>query len=728
MRKIFLSVIFLFLLSNTLLTQTIIPANDPNIQYYGRWDMTDPNGPTHSWPGVYIYAVFQGTSIGIRTDDNFSYYNVFVDSMFVQVFHGNSSGINSYTLRNGLTDGTHTILLTVRGENSWTKFGFYGFILDDGKSLLTPPPRLARKIEFIGDSYTCASGNEWTTDTTQTPDDSYTNIYLGFGPVIARNYNAQYQMTSRSGFGLVQDYQGNSANNLPSVFDRTLFYTGEPKWNFSQWIPNLVVICLGLNDYSGWNGYNVPISDENAQLYRTKYHDFIATVMGEYPGANIVAVAANDVSWLKTNISQVVTEENAMGHTNVYYAYFPYYNGGYVNIEHPTVATHQKIADTLIYVINAINAWTPYHGTVAPKVTQVPASGFTIYDTTYVLNIATDSYATMRYSTKDKSYDLMENTFTTTGKRSHSVTLSGHQGSQNKYYMRGKDIYGNVMDTSATIQFNVDTTKVLVRWTAAAYDHSLWKTGKSPLGSLTDSSVATRTNAVKTVYYHCTFTISGYDKINSFTLKIIGHDGMVIYLNGKEYTRINISGDPLTSTTLALQSMQVNLPIWLISESGLLHEGVNTLAVEVHTASSSAPSTVFNASLQDDNGIFHFSTGSIWSYSDSGQMPPDLIVNKPIVGVSERTDVLPSNPKLYANYPNPFNPMTTFRFDLSTKTHVRLSVFNMLGEEIAVVLDGQKEAGSYSVQFNAAHLASGVYFYRMGTGSFIATRKMLLLK
>jgi hypothetical protein len=160
----------------------------------------------------------------------------------------------------------------------------------------------------------------------------------------------------------------------------------------------------------------------------------------------------------------------------------------------------------------------------------------------------------------------------------------------------------------------------------------------------------------------------------------------------------------------------------------VLHEGVNTIAVEVHTSSSSAPSTLFDASLQDDTGPFRFATGTLWSYYDNGQMPPDLIINKPSVGVSEKPDVLPSRIKLYANYPNPFNPMTTFRFDLSAQTHVRLSVFNLLGQEVAVAFDGQKEAGSYSVQFNAAHLASGVYFYRMETGSFVATRKMLLLK
>ena len=721
-------IIFAILFLNGILfASTTIPANDPNIQYYGRWDFSIPTAPSHSWPGVYIYAVFQGTSIGIITDDNACWYNVFIDSVSSTVFHGTTYGVTTYTLANGLSNGTHTILITKRGETSWTKFSFYGFVLDDGKRILPPPPKPIRKIEFIGDSYTSASGNEWT-DNSSAPDDSYTNIFLGFGPVIARHYNAQYQMTSRGGIGLVLDWQGNYANNMPSAYDRALFYTGEPKWDFSQWVPNLVVICLGLNDYSGFNYLFNTISDENAQLYRTRYHEFIATVMGENPGANIIVVAANDNSWLKTNISQVAAEENAMGHSNVHYAYFPYYDGGYVNSWHPNVATHKKIADTLIYAINPINAWTPYHGTVAPKITQVPASGFTIYDTTYVLNVTTDSYATMRYSAKDKLYDQMENTFTTTGKRNHSVILSCTQGSGNKYYLRGKDIYGNVMDTSAAVQFSVDTTKAVVRWTDDAYNHSLWKTGKSPLGSTTDSSVATHTSAVKTIYYHCVFSISGYENINSFTLKIIGHDGMVVYLNGKEYTRINMPADPITAATLALQSKQVNLPIWLLSESGLLHEGVNSVAVEVHAASTSSPSTVFNASLQGDNGIFYMSSGSSWSYYDSGQMPPDLIVTKPIVGVSEKTNGLPTRSKLYANYPNPFNPVTTFKFDLNTKTHVRLSVFNMLGQEIAVVLDGQKDPGSYSIQFNAAQISSGVYFYRMEAGSFFESRKMLLLK
>jgi hypothetical protein len=707
---------------------TIVPANDPNIQYFGRWDFSNPLAPSHSWPGVYIYAEFQGTSIGIVTDDNACWYNVIIDGVFRNVFQGSKFGVNSYVLATGLSPGSpHSILLTKRGETSWTKFSFNGFILDDGMSIVTPQPKPTRKIEFLGDSYTSASGNEWT-NADAAPNDFYSNIYLGFGPIIARHYNAQYQMTSRGGIGLVQDWQGNATNNLPSVFDRTLFYTGEPKWNFSRWIPDVAVICLGLNDYSGWSGYSGPISEENAALFRTRYHDFIATVMGEYPGTNILVVAANDLTWLKKNVSQVAAEENAMGHTNVHFAYFPYYNGGYVNNGHPTVATHQRIADTLIYAIDTMNIWVPYKGTVAPKITQAPVSGFTVYDTVYMLNVVTDTYATLRYSTQDKSYTQMEYTFTSTGKRSHSVAMPCRHGMKYTYYVRGKGIYGDVMDSSLTIQFSVDTTKAIIRWTASAYDHSHWKTGKSPLGSPTDSSVATRTDTAKTVYYYSTFNVTGFDRISTFSFKIIGHDGMVVYLNGKEFARINMSGDPMTYESLALQSMQVNQSLFLISESGLLHEGLNTMAVEVHSAMSVAPSTIFNATLQDDTGPFHLTTGSIWSYFDGGKMPPDLIVNKPTVGVSDRTEGKPANPKLYANYPNPFNPETTFKFDLSAITHVRLSVFNMLGQEIAVVLDGQKDAGRYTVQFSAAHLASGVYFYRMATDSYFATKKMIVLK
>ncbi len=90
----FIFIIFLTLItcSSTILPSVTVPADDPNIQYFGRWDFSDPKAPTHSWPGVYVYAVFDGTSIGVVLDDNFNYYNVFIDDTLFIKFHGNKSG------------------------------------------------------------------------------------------------------------------------------------------------------------------------------------------------------------------------------------------------------------------------------------------------------------------------------------------------------------------------------------------------------------------------------------------------------------------------------------------------------------------------------------------------------------------------------------------------------------------------------------------------------------
>ena len=139
MRMGFVFITMVLLCNSSVVASITIPANDPNIQYYGRWDFSNPSAPSHSWPGVYIFAVFQGTSIGMITDDNACWYNVFIDSVFKFVFHGTTNGVASYPLVSGLSNGSHTILITKRGETSWTKFSFYGFILDDGKSLLPPP-------------------------------------------------------------------------------------------------------------------------------------------------------------------------------------------------------------------------------------------------------------------------------------------------------------------------------------------------------------------------------------------------------------------------------------------------------------------------------------------------------------------------------------------------------------------------------------------------------------
>lgn len=95
------------------------------------------------------------------------------------------------------------------------------------------------------------------------------------------------------------------------------------------------------------------------------------------------------------------------------------------------------------------------------------------------------------------------------------------------------------------------------------------------------------------------------------------------------------------------------------------------------------------------------------------------------VGTSE---AIPAEFALLQNYPNPFNPATTIRYDLPEESFVSLKVYNALGQEVATLVEGMESAGYRSVEFNAAILPSGAYFYRLTAGSYTNVRKFLLMK
>jgi hypothetical protein len=94
----------------------------------------------------------------------------------------------------------------------------------------------------------------------------------------------------------------------------------------------------------------------------------------------------------------------------------------------------------------------------------------------------------------------------------------------------------------------------------------------------------------------------------------------------------------------------------------------------------------------------------------------------------EAPSQVPVSFSLMQNYPNPFNPTTTIKYAIPSSQHVRLKLFDVLGRQVAVLVDQNQHAGFYGVAFDAATLSSGVYFYRIEAGSFVQTKRMLLLK
>jgi hypothetical protein len=701
---------------------TEIPADHPYIQYFGRWDLSNPLAPSHSWPGVYIYAEFEGTSIGVKLTDNYTYFNVFIDGELTKVFKGDKAGLASYTLASGLADTKHTILFTKRCETTWTKFTFNGFVLDNGKTLLPPPDRPIRKIEFIGDSFTSASGNEYTK--TDAPADVafYTNIYEGFAPIVARHYNAQYHATSISGYGVVLDWTGDYAKNVPDFFAGTHLYTVEPKWNFSSWEPNLVVIGLGLNDYSGFGGWTVGVAPEETELYKTRYHEFIQTIRDFYPGVKILAVAAH-VPWMQTTISQIVTEENASGNNDVFYAFYHYYEGGYVNTGHPSVATHYKIADELIAAIDQINAWEPYDDDRAPAFTKLPDSPFTIYATSYTLKVETNSYATVRFSTEDKPYDQMEQEFAITGERKHSVTFPCEHNHQYTYYLRAIDPKGNKMDTSAVVSFNVDTTKSIVGWWQVGFDDSEWKIGTAPLG-FGNNGEATTTTETKTIYFRRTVELSDVASLSRVSAILQYDNGGIVYVNGTELGRVNMPTDEIAYDTGASNSNDGNLVFTFKTDQlSLLKNGTNLIAAEVHQNSTDAADLIFDLKFRATQTYIDY--GSTWKYYDGGKQPDNQLVS---TGVASRGKDQPSKFRLLQNYPNPFNPTTSITFELLQAGRTTLAVYNLLGQKVRTLVAGTLSAGIHQINFDGSDLPSGEYLYHLQSGNFTEVKKFLILK
>jgi hypothetical protein len=105
-------------------------------------------------------------------------------------------------------------------------------------------------------------------------------------------------------------------------------------------------------------------------------------------------------------------------------------------------------------------------------------------------------------------------------------------------------------------------------------------------------------------------------------------------------------------------------------------------------------------------------------------------LNNSVTGLEQGIAQVPSMHALHQNYPNPFNPTTTIRYEIPVRTYdnTSLRIYDLLGREVAVLVDDMKEPGTYTVQFDASGLASGAYLYRLIAGDFIQTKRLMVVK
>ena len=334
----------------------VINADNPYIQYVGRFNFSDPKKVVFDWPGVIISAKFTGTSLSVGLEDGKNEYAVIVDNYAPRILSTDTSKV--YKVISGLPDSIpHTIIIQKRTETFVGKGIFSGFILERGCSLLKPEKRPERRIEFIGNSITCGFGDEGeTADCHFSPLTE--NANMSYAAITSRVLNADYSMIAYSGRGVVRNYgdtNKTSINPMPSLYDRTCFNDSTTKWNFTKWIPQAVVINLGTNDFS-----TKPFPDKD--IFQKGYLDLINRVRALYPRVNIFCIGGPMteepcVSYVREVVTndQKMKREKDLFFIEIKKSFLAQTDWGCD--EHPNILGMQKMADVIIPMIKLRMNW-----------------------------------------------------------------------------------------------------------------------------------------------------------------------------------------------------------------------------------------------------------------------------------------------------------------------------------------------------------------------------------
>ena len=359
----------LLLLMATILSgchrDTYGPSNK-YITYMGRIDKSNPNYVSFAYPGVSIFAKFRGKSITARFKDladhglHNTFYCIIDDGEPQKIVL--DKGQYEYVLATRLKDTTHTVELVKLTESLVGEVRFFGFTVGDNPSdafLIAPKALPKLKMEFVGNSLTCGYGNELSS---MVPKVGFSplneNNYLAYGAITARELNAQYVCTAYSGRGICRNYEGDTENTIPQFYGKTIATKSDSKWDPNEYIPDILVLNLGTNDFLAESTTKVRV---DSIQFITEYTAFIQRMRGYYPNAEIIcAVGPALIETMEfypnqlTRYSQCVLTaiKNAGGKENhIYYFETKPQEGPFGEDYHPTIATHKRMANALVSFI-----------------------------------------------------------------------------------------------------------------------------------------------------------------------------------------------------------------------------------------------------------------------------------------------------------------------------------------------------------------------------------------
>lgn len=336
-----------------------IKANDDRYVYVGRISFARPEAPTWDYPGAQIHCVFTGTSARMLTKANSGYFMISLDNQ--EPFKVESTPTDSLVLiAENLTDKSHRLTITYCMEGLLRHPVFYGLYLDPEATLGQRPKLPTRKIEFIGNSITCAYGIEGD-GSEKKFSYSQQNIYYGYAARTARALNAQYQLVSRSGIGVYRNSNGNINGDrsvMPVYYPYTLFKKSGELWNFNRYQPDVVCINLGTNDTT--------LPKYRTDLLTKAFCQFLRDVRSHYPNAKIVLLTgtmlkagSQRLADLKQAEDDAMADAKRRGDNEVYRFDFTPADGslGYGTHKHPSMRQHEQMADELTSFLQRLMNW-----------------------------------------------------------------------------------------------------------------------------------------------------------------------------------------------------------------------------------------------------------------------------------------------------------------------------------------------------------------------------------
>lgn len=314
-------------------------------------------GAAFTWPGVYFEGRFRGTSVGIALNDAVNDYDVQIDGGAPATLVTPGDVTHWIT---GLSRGEHTVRLAKRTESPWNLGQFGGLVAGPGGRILAAPAARHRQIEFVGDSWTAGYGDMSTSRDCSAPGTltRNSNADQAFGARTARALNADYQVNAWSGIGMVRNYNGSSpGTDYRTYYDHALQAVDESVWQKpSSWRPQVVVIGLGINDFSTALNPGEKWADETALAadYVAAYQGFLDKLRARYGAGTYLVLTYPDLSYRTTaladSIQRIVSDRNANGDRRVAALY---YDNNALGLDllgcdwHPSQHDHAILADTL---------------------------------------------------------------------------------------------------------------------------------------------------------------------------------------------------------------------------------------------------------------------------------------------------------------------------------------------------------------------------------------------